>query len=496
MEHKKDSLSQKEIENNRKKLLEKLKKINGKTIGEIDQYGLLQNGNNKGDIGQVIQKYLGKNLDNNPSLDFPDAKLELKVTGLLPSKSKKKDKFRAKERLVLTIINYNEDYKDSFENSHLIEKCNDLLMTCYEYLEPQNGEKVDYSSFPVADSFILTLSKEDKAMMKQDYETIISKIKSGQADQISESDTNYLAACTKGKDSSVRTSQPFSNTLAKPRAFSLKQSFVNSLIREFISDEHFQSIMNGIEGSMPNLEDFVLSKLKPWFGKTEEELSRSLNVTSHAKSRYSMYINRIFKVSSLEKSEEFQKANIVVKTMRIQKTGSIKEKMSFAQMNFIEVANTAWEESSVREYFAERRFLFVAFKETEKGYVLDNATFYNFPEPIVDEFIGYTYKRTRKLLSEGNIVKLLTANSKKAMIHKTNFVGSKENPICHVRPHGANFNDQSPLPVPDKVTGYKCYERQCFWIDTRFINAVLNGKEKEYVFFARKQLKLARQTED
>ena len=167
--------SKRNIEKNRKELLEKLKALNGKTIGEIDQYGLLSNAKNKGDIGQVIQKFLGKNLDNNPNLDFPEAELELKVTGLLPNKTKKKEKFRAKERLVLTIINYNEDYKDSFENSHLIEKCNDMLMTCYEYLEPKNGEKADYRTFPIIDSFILSLSDGDKAMMERDYNFIISK---------------------------------------------------------------------------------------------------------------------------------------------------------------------------------------------------------------------------------------------------------------------------------------------------------------------------------
>ncbi len=491
MEDKKNEYSLNEIEKNREKLLAKLKAINRKTIGEIDQDGLLNNAKNKGDIGQVIQKYLGKDLDSSRNLDFPDARLELKVTGLLPNKVKNKDKFRAKERLVLTIINYNEDYKDSFENSHLMEKCNEILMTCYEYLQPEDGTKADYATFPIVDSFILTLSDEDKAVMKLDYDLIVSKIKEGKADQISESDTNYLAACTKGKDSSVRTTQPFSSALAKPRAFSFKQSFINSLIRKYISNEHFQSIIDSVNNMRSGIEDYVLSKLKPWFGKTEEELGYTLNVATNAKNRYSMYINRIFKVSSLENSEEFQKADIAVKTIRIQKNGLIKENMSFAQMDFNEVSSISWEESDIRAYFAEKRFLFVAFKETEKGYVLDRAVFYNFPESIVDEFIGYTYKKTQKTLLGGNIVKSIskqTINGSAKTIHKTNFVGQRENPVCHVRPHGASFKDQRTLPVKDKFTGYTDYEKQCFWIDSRFINAVLHGTEKEYLNTARAAL--------
>lgn len=277
--NKKVELSQEEIKKNRNELLEKLKLINGKTVGEVDCDGLLNNSKNKGDIGQVIQKYLGKNLDNDPGPDFPDAKLELKVTGLLPNKSKTKDKFRAKERLVLTIINYNNDYMVAFEESHLIEKCNDMLMTCYEYLMPENGKKVDYDSFPIIDSFILTLSGEDKKIMKKDYDLIMSKIREGHAEEISESDTNYLAACTKGKDSSDTTTQPNSNIPAKRRAFSLKQSFISSIIRQYISNEHFQSIIENVKDmGSSSIEEFVLSKLKPWFGKTEDELGYEFGV--------------------------------------------------------------------------------------------------------------------------------------------------------------------------------------------------------------------------
>ncbi len=492
MENEKCKNTPEEIEKNRKELLEKLKALNGKTVGQVDQYGLLNNPKNKGDIGQVIQKYLGKDPDNDPSPDFPNAKLELKVTGLVQNKVKNGEKFRAKERLVLTNINYNEDHKVSFENSHLIEKCNDMLMTCYEYLQPEKGQKIDYGSFPIIDSFILTLSNEDKAIMKQDFDLVISKIKDGKAEQISESDTNYLAACTKAKDSTVRKTQPFSSVLAKPRAFSLKQSFISSLIRKYISNEHFQSILGDVKClSSGGIEEFVLSKLKPWFGKTEEELGYTFNVETNAKNRYAMYINRIFRVTSLEESEEFQKADIVVKTLRIKKTDKIKEHMSFAAMDFIKVVETPWEKSDLRAYFTEKRFLFIIYKETDKGYILENAVFYNFPESVVEEFIGYTYKKTQKILLNGDIVKSTSLKEKDGEMkleHKTNFVGSKENPVCHVRPHGADFNDQSPLFVPDKYTGYTSYEKQAFWIDTKFINAMLHKTEKKYLAAARKRL--------
>ncbi len=481
-----------DIERNRKELLKKLKRLNGKTVGEIDSSNLLGNPKNKGSIGQVIQKYLGKDLDNDKSMDFPEAQVELKVTGLLSYENKSKGAYHAKERLVLSDINYNNDYKEEFEDSHVIKKCSDILMTCYEYIKPCGNEKPEFSKFPVIDSFIMSLSDADLMILKRDYDFIMNKIKNGLADQISESDTNYLATCTKAADSSVRTTQPFSNKLAKPRAFAFKPSFLTSMIRQYISNENYQSILDKVKDMQAfSLEAYVLDKFRPWFGKTEDELGYTFNVTTNAKNRYSVYADRIFKVSSLENSEEFQKADISVKTIRIQKGGNIKEKMSFPQMDFEEVASTPWEESSVREYFADKRFLFLIYKETDKGYVFDNAFFYNFTDSIIDEFIGYTYKKTQEILKSENIVtskEIKTIKGESKVVHSTNFVGIKENPICHVRPHARDFNDQNPLPVQDKLTGYTSYEKQCFWIDTRFIKAIIEDKLDEYIAFARKRI--------
>ncbi len=492
MSHTEKAYSPEEIEKNRAELLKKAEGFNGKTIGELDTTGLLNNPKNKGDIGQVIQIALGKSLDSSKEMDFPEAKLELKVTGVLSSK-KKEESYHAKERLVLTMVNYQEDYKLSFEKSHILEKCDNLLITVYRYEKPKDGSKANYGQFVVVTSFHYALSEKDKAIIKQDYDEIISKIKNGEADKISESDTNYLSACTKAADSNARRSQPFSSTLAKPRAFAFKAAYLTQIIHEKLNDETYQSIVDKVDFlKTDTLENYVIKKLKPWFGKTEDELSYEFGVMSNAKNRYAMYADRIFKVSSLQKSEEFLKADIVVKTIRIQKSGTIKEKMSFPQMDFIDVANTRWEDSAIRSYFAEKKFLFLIYKETEKGMVFSNAFFYNFTDAVIEDFIGYTYKKTQETLRNGEIVSSVATQIVKGevkLIHKTNFVGIAENPICHVRPHGLNFKDQKPLPAKDKVTGYTSYEKQCFWIDTRFIDAIIKGIEKRYIEDARKHLK-------
>ena len=52
------------------------------------------------------------------------------------------------------------------------------------------------------------MTKNDLATIRNDWETIHEKVVSGHADQLSESDTNYLAACTKGANASSMRDAP------------------------------------------------------------------------------------------------------------------------------------------------------------------------------------------------------------------------------------------------------------------------------------------------
>lgn len=495
----KDSLKEK-----REKLLKKAKNANGKTFKDIDFEHLLETGKkNKGNLGQIFEIYLGKPLDNKPDPDFKEEQLELKVTGLLPTSKKKKGAYRAKERLVLHNINFNEDYKLSFEKSGLLEKCKALLITCYEYI--RSSDKNMKAKFPIIDSFIFEIPEKDKKILKHDYDTIMGKVKKGIAEQISESDTEYLAACTKASDSTKRTSQPFSSVPVKPRAFSLKSSYATEIIKKFISNASFLESINSytrrqketqeVEETLgeydSSIEKTILDRLESWYGKNEEEICHALNISTNAKNRFAVYFSRMLQVKDWMNIEEFKKANIVVKTIRLNRNETIKENMSFRLIRFKEIAETPWDESDERTYFSEAKFLFVVFEETPKGYVFKKVVFYNLTDEVIENFIATTYEKTRDTIMNGNIVrKTITRKLKGISVNcfETNFVGSKENPICHVRPHARNQKDTYPLPIKDKVTGLENYEKQCFWLDRRFIKAIVEGKDKEYIEKAKKKL--------
>ena len=57
-------------------------------------------------------------------------------------------------------------------------------------------------------------------------------------------------------------------------------------------------------------------------------------------------------------AEEFEKASIAVKTIRIGKNDKIKESMSFPTFRFKELIEEEWEDSTFGNYLRETRFHF------------------------------------------------------------------------------------------------------------------------------------------
>lgn len=88
------------------------------------------------------------------------------------------------------------------------------------------------------------------------------------------------------------------------------------------------------------------------------------------------------KCANVNRSEEFMKAGLTMKTIRVQHNGNIKEAMSFENIDYMEVAECDnWYESRLYELFSSR-FMFVIFKEqtaNKEDYILDNVFFWTMP---------------------------------------------------------------------------------------------------------------------
>lgn len=113
-------------------LLEKTKKLVGKTFGEIDKLGLITpKTKDKGILGKVIETgFYGYQLNNNTKADFDNLGVELKVSGFTVLKN---GDWSAKERISLTQINFNDIINEQFELSRVISKNRKILFIWYEY---------------------------------------------------------------------------------------------------------------------------------------------------------------------------------------------------------------------------------------------------------------------------------------------------------------------------------------------------------------------------
>ena len=366
---------------------------------------------NKGGLGQLIEKYLfGMNNNSDAEPDFMPAGIELKVT---PYKKIKGGKLSAKERLVLNIIDYMTEYKNTFRSSHFWYKNNKIQLLWY--LWEENKDKKDLI---ITHEKLLELEKnEDLKQIEEDWDFIINKIREGKAHEISEADTMYLGACSKGANALSTRKQPFSDIPAMQRAFCFKNSYMTQLVRKYIGD--YSNVEKILKGTNDTFNEFVLNIIAKYKGKSQNELMKEFNIDTKTKNVNSMLISRMFNVKSkLSETEEFQKAKIIPKTIRIEENGRIKESISFPYFKYTEIVNQDWETSDLREELETTKYMFFIFKMENGEYIFKGIKLWNMPEFDIETSVMEMWKKTYNTIKTGNIVKSIENG-----IRKTNFVG-------------------------------------------------------------------------
>ena len=112
---------------------------NDRVVSEVQDKAISMK--SKGQYGNYIEKYFyGYQPNSDSEADFEKIGVELKVT---PFKINKNGTLSAKERLVLTILNYMEENLEDFYSTHLWKKCAKILLLFYNGLIPNQTMK-DY----------------------------------------------------------------------------------------------------------------------------------------------------------------------------------------------------------------------------------------------------------------------------------------------------------------------------------------------------------------
>lgn len=432
-------------------VLERAREIIGIPLRDVDETGRIETG--KGAIGHVIEEsWFGYSPNPEAAPDFPEAGVELKVTPYVRGHNG----IRAKERLVCNMIDYMTEHDKTLMTSAFWHKCNTILLMSYEHL--QDKPKGD---FTIDEAVLFSFPEEDLPIIEHDWEIIMQKVRDGRAHEISEGDTLYLGACTKGAKATDVRQQPFSDVPAKKRAYSLKSSYMTQILNKYIfgTEESPKIIRNPKSLQGCTFEEYIINTVSKYYGKTQTELKQLFGVDSTAKSLNEILLAKMLNVSGrIAHTEEFQKACIIPKTIRVQKNGKIKESMSFPTFDFIELSKEEeWEESELYNYLAPTKFMFVIFREQEDGeYAFERVLFWNIPNEDLEE-VGRVWERTVKTIREGVILE----NTPRGV--SNNLPKQTESAVAHVRPHGKDASDKLPLPDGRMMT------KQCFWLNSKYI---------------------------
>jgi len=444
-------------------------KLIGKTLSQSSELPeQVVNTKNRGDLGRLVEKYYFKhNPPNNHEPDFADAGLELKTTGLVEYKKlpKNGELIRAKERLVLTSIDYTTLRDEEFVTSTFMHKCNLMLIIFYKYdgnvsvieqyfdlaplLLALDKSLLNHSNADLEfiHSSAKVLTEKDLSIIRDDWEIIRKKVAEDKAHELSEGDTNYLKACRKGsggEDEYLRK-QTGTTIRAKSRAFSFKQSFLTA-----IAQDHKKNFASIGAGGPISIEEATEMKFKPFIGLTESEISKKIGYLTLSKSRKWLYSNRILS-SSGKKVEELAKAGITLKTVSLSKDGKNREDMSFPAFKSEEVQSQDWEDSDF-SYQIETKFLFVVFQEDDLGVDrLKKVMYWTMPyEDRVEARRVWENARHRMKTNPNDLPR------------KT------ESSVAHVRPHAKNAKDFD--------SGFKGQQivKKCFWLNAAYIANIVN----------------------
>ena len=357
------------------------------------------------------------------------------------------------------------EYQKTFKTSDFWHKCETILIMSYEH--KKNVPKCD---FTVDKAVLFSYPDEDLLIIKQDWEKIISKIRAGEAHLITEGDTLYLAACTKGASSATVRQQPFSDIPAKQRAYSLKSSYMTRILNDYIfgseQDEHIITDWRLLTDN--RFEDVIIERLRPYYGQSVRRLAELLGVSMTAKNANELLLSKMLGIKGrVANTTEFKKANIVPKTIRVQKNGKIKESMSFNTFKFTEIIEEEWETSKLRELLEPTKFMFVLFRENnENEYLFERVQFWNMPSDDLEE-VQRVWERTVEIVRDG-----VELHFDGRIMHN-NLPKATESNVAHVRPKAQNAKDVYPLPDGRSMT------KQCFWLNNSYIERVLETKEAD-----------------
>ena len=464
---------------------ERASKLEGMTFRDVLDLGIYPEGvvreynsrRYKGGMGNLLEeRFFGYRANSDRDPDFAEAGVELKATCVDRLKS---GRLSAGERLVLTMIAYDEPVADSLYDSHLWRKCQRMLLVWY-----LRGRGADPYDQRILYTCMFTPPEEDMRIIEEDYRLITGLVLEGRADELSESLTTYLGACTKGasRAKSMRDQPIYApGKMARARAFSLKRSYMDYVLHHYVmgAPEAEKVVKDPRELQRRTLAEYVTSTINRHVGRTDRELCSMLDLEyTGNKAQWTTIAYRLLGIRG-DRAAEFEKAGIRVRTLRPERDGRrLVESSPILNIDFLRLAaEEDWEDSELRNLLADMRYLFVVFqKDREGNAVLRGCGLWAMSEGTLDGPVNECWERTRDAVRRG--VRLTRKVGRTGKVTFSNdFPAISDRLVAHVRPRakqsayrfadgtvvGNVERDAKPLPDGRWMT------RQAFWLNSDYM---------------------------
>ena len=465
-------------------VMERARHLEGMTFQDVLDLGIVADGviraynsrRYKGGMGNLLEeRYFGYRANSDREPDFAEAGVELKATCI---DRRKNGTDVAGERLVLTMIPYDEEAPASLYDSHLWHKCRSILLVWY-----RRDRTLDPYEQRIEHVALFTPPERDMRVIERDYALITGLVREGRADELSESLTSYLGACTKGAtaEKSMRDQALYApGKQARARAFSYKQSYMNYVLHHYVMDEpEAESVVRDPrELERQSLEQYVTRMINAHVGESDRDLCRRLGLEyTGNKAQWTTIAYRLLGVRG-DRAAEFEKAGIRVRTLRPEPGGrTLRESAPILNIDFMALAGERdWEESELRELLTDMRYLFVVFQKEGERTVLRGCRVWGMPERDLDGPVRECWERTRDAVVRG-VTLTRRVDSKGKVSYTNDLPGMSDGPVAHVRPRAARsayrLSDGTVIGNVDRdaeeLPDGRWMTRQAFWLNSSYL---------------------------
>lgn len=428
----------------------------------------------KGGLGNLLEEvYFGYKANSNQEADFKETGIELKTT---PYEITQKGELRAGERLVLTMISYDKPIEDDFYSSHAWDKMRLILLVYYlrnKQLHSNLFYKIGYVR-------LFTPPEVDLEIIKRDYLFIVTKIKEGRAHELSEADTMYLGACTKGATAEKSTVPQYygEKIPARKRAFCFKNSYMTYVLNHYIAGKPSDNsiLKDGLELREKPFEEILEDIVREYVGKSDKDLCALFG--REYNNNKAQWNDLAFKILGIhdEHADEFEKANIRVKTIRLDENNVMRENMSLPPIRFMDLVEEEFDDSTLKDYFDETRLFFFVWKKDGDVYRVMGCQLWHMSYADLNVKVRKEWEEYKHIIEYGVLFEKYT-DAKGNISIRNNLPKKSETEIIHMRPHATKaayrFNngeeygnverDADMLPNGEYMT------TQSFWLNNDYI---------------------------